>query len=163
LPKVESKLERSRRWLPAVAWAGVISFFSTGWFTAEHTAAIFIPILKMLFPHAGPEELRAWHMLIRKLAHFTEYLVLSVLLYQALRNGRGWRLRTALLALAIAAGYAALDEFHQTFVAGRTGAPADSLIDISGAFAGQILIAFWDRAMRAGTARVTHRVPEGSL
>jgi VanZ family protein len=140
LPESPSRLDRARRWLPALAWAGLISFFSTGWFTGERTGAILLPLLAAFFPHASPAELHAWHMLIRKLAHFTEYLVLSVLLYQALRTGRRWQLRTALTALALAAAYSAADELHQTFVMGRTGAAGDSLVDMSGAAAGQALI-----------------------
>jgi len=152
LPESQSTLERARRWLPAVAWAGFISFLSTGWFTGERTAAVLLPLLAAIFPHARPEELRAWHMLIRKLAHFGEYLVLSVLLYRALRNDRQWRLRTALTALAIAAAYSALDEFHQTFVMGRTGAASDSFVDICGAATGQLLIAAWSRVLHSGAA-----------
>jgi VanZ family protein len=124
-----------------LAWAGLISFFSTGWFTGDRTGALLLPLLAAIFPYASPEELHFWHMLIRKLAHFTEYLVLSVLLYHALRTGRRWRPRAALAALAIAAAYAAVDELHQTFVRGRSGAAADSLVDIAGATAGQMLIA----------------------
>ena len=128
-----------------LAWAGLIFFFSTGWFTGDRTGAVLLPLLAAIFPDARPEELHAWHMFIRKLAHFTEYLVLSVLLYQALRTDRQWRLRTALAALALAAAYAAVDELHQTFVMGRTGAPGDSLVDIIGATTGQGLIAAWAR------------------
>lgn len=151
-----SRLDRVRRWLPALAWAGLISFFSTGWFTGDRTGAVLLPLLAAMFPHASPEELRAWHVLIRKVAHFTEYLVLSVLLYHALRTGRRWQLRAALAALAVAAAYSALDELHQTFVMGRTGAASDSLVDITGATAGQLLIAAWARA-RAPRALVPGR------
>ena len=139
------RLQRVRRWLPALAWAGLISLFSTGWFTGDRTGALLLPLLATIFPHAGPEELKAWHMFIRKLAHFTEYLVLSVLLYQALRRRRRWELRAALGALAIAAGYSVIDELHQTFVMGRTGAASDSLVDVVGATAGQVVIAAWSR------------------
>ena len=34
--------------------------------------------------------------------------------------------------MAISARYAATDEFHQTFVDGRTGTPVDVLIDSAG-------------------------------
>ena len=37
-----------------------------------------------------------------------------------------------LLALVISIGYAATDEFHQSFVAGRHGSPVDVLIDSAG-------------------------------
>ncbi len=93
------------------------------------------------------------HHLIRKLAHFTEFLVLGLLLYRAL-DGAGFSRRTALQALVIAAACAAGDEFHQWFVTGRTASPWDSLIDTSGAAAGLGLLAV--RARRL-TARVRAR------
>jgi VanZ family protein len=40
--------------------------------------------------------------------------------------------RRPLLAAAIALAYAATDEYHQTFVAGRHGSPVDVLIDAAG-------------------------------
>jgi VanZ family protein len=71
-----------------------------------------------------------WDVLLRKLAHFTEYAVLTALWWRALR-GFGARFPLA-LAMAISLGYAATDEFHQTFVDGREGTPVDVLIDSVG-------------------------------
>ena len=130
-----------RRWLPALGWATVIWTFSTGWFTGERTAAVLLPVLSVLFPGASPAELRAIHQGVRKLAHFTEYLILSVLLYRALRAGRRWNLRAAGLAFTLAGIYAMSDELHQWFVPGRTAAASDCLIDMSGAVAGQGILA----------------------
>ncbi len=62
----------------------------------------------------------------RKLVHMTEYGLLFVLWLRAL----GWRAPWA--AAAIALGYAATDELHQTFVHGRHGTPVDVLIDATG-------------------------------
>jgi VanZ family protein len=136
------------RWLPALVWAGVIWTLSTGWFTGERTAAILIPLLATLFPGASPAELHAMHQGLRKVAHFTEYLILSVLLYRALRGGRRWNVRAAGIAVTLAGLYAIGDEFHQWFVPGRTAAAADCLIDMSGAVAGQGLVAARARAPR---------------
>lgn len=82
------------------------------------------------------------HHLIRKCAHFTEYFILSVLVLRGIRAGRrdariGW----ALAAIAIVACYASLDEFHQSFVPGRTPAVADVLLDTIGGICGQIAFA----------------------
>jgi VanZ family protein len=143
---MESRFGPLRRWLPAIAWAALISIFSTGWFSADRTAALLLPLLAALFPHARPAQLRALHHAIRKLAHFSEYLVLSVLLYRALRGGRRWDARAAAIALGVAAVYAVGDEFHQLFVPGRTAAATDCLIDMSGAAAGQGLLAAWRRS-----------------
>jgi VanZ family protein len=135
--------EQISRWLPVVAWAVLISVFSTGAFAYEQTGTVILPLLHLLFPSATPDELRALHATIRKLAHFMEYLVLSVLLYRALRSGRRWDLRAAGMAVVIAGLYSIGDELHQLFVPGRTAAATDCLIDVSGAAAGQGLLAAW--------------------
>lgn len=141
---------RLSRWLPVAIWASLISVFSTGWFTGEQTGALLLPILAVLFPNASMAELRAIHFTIRKLAHFGEYLVLSILLYRALRAGRRWDLRAAVVSLAVAGTYAVADEIHQSFVPGRTAAATDCLIDVTGAAAGQGLVAA--RGVRPSTA-----------
>jgi VanZ family protein len=136
-----------KSWWPALLWAVVISAFSTGAFTAEHTSRIIIPILHWLLPGAYPETLAMLHGLIRKSAHFVEYFILSLLVLRGIRAGRkenhlGW----AFVAVGIVAGYAALDEFHQSFVPGRTAAVADVLLDTGGGVAAQLvaaLVMFW--------------------
>jgi VanZ family protein len=137
------------RWLPVLVWGAAISTFSTSLFTGENTAIFVVPFLSFLFPHATHTDLIAMHYAIRKLAHFTEYAILSVLLYRALRNGPGWSLRAAVIAVAMSALYSVLDEAHQWFVPGRTAAATDCLIDVSGAAAGQGLLAFSGRGQRA--------------
>jgi len=143
-----SSREQLLRWLPVVGWAALISVFSTGAFAFERTGAVMLPVLTFLFPWAGAEELRAIHATTRKLAHFTEYLVLSVLLYRALAVGRGWDVRAAAMAVVIAGVYSLGDELHQWFVPGRTAALTDCLIDFSGAAAGQGLLAAFSRGRR---------------
>ena len=84
------------------------------------------------------------NILIRKSAHFTEYFLFSILLVHGLRGkDHGWQLRWAVWAVAIAAGYAALDEFHQSFVASRTASPWDALLDTVGASAAQVTRWLW--------------------
>jgi VanZ family protein len=137
-----------RRWLPVVAWAGIVSTLSSGWFSGERTSALLLPLFAALFPDAPPEHLDALHQAARKLAHFAEYLVLSVLLYHALRGPRRWDLRAGVIAVGLAGLYAVGDEFHQWFVPGRTAAGTDCLIDVSGAAAGQGILAARARAGR---------------
>ena len=68
--------------------------------------------------------------LLRKLAHFGEYLLLGLLLYALLRR-RFSPVAAAGLALVLAAAFACTDEWHQLSVPGR-----DVLIDSAGAVAG---------------------------
>jgi VanZ family protein len=108
---------RLSTWLPVVVWAGVIFAFSS-------------------VPSLGTG-LGTWDLVLRKLAHLSEYALLGLLLARAVR--RPWA------ALALAAGYAATDEVHQTFVEGRHGAPLDVAIDTLGALAGIVLWTRWSR------------------
>ena len=78
-------------------------------------------------------------LLMRKATHFGEYFALTGLWWWALRTRVGGR-RALLPAVAIAVGYAMTDEFHQTFVSGRTGTPRDVLIDSAGVLAAAWLI-----------------------
>jgi VanZ family protein len=138
--------QRLKYWLPSIAWAALISWASTDMFSASHTSRFILPLLHWLFPHAGPETLERLHFLIRKSAHFTEYFVFSFLLLRAVRGKyRGWRIRWALAALTIAAGYSAFDEFHQWFVPSRTASPWDSLLDTTGAATAQFVLWIWFR------------------
>ncbi len=68
----------------------------------------------------------------RKLTHAGEYALLCVLLWRALR-GRLAGPKALGVAFALAVAYGALDEYHQTFVAGRNGSPVDVGIDALGA------------------------------
>jgi hypothetical protein len=68
----------------------------------------------------------------RKVVHFGEYALLTLLWWRALRT-RMEPGRAALAALAVSSLYAATDELHQTFVEGRSGHPVDWLIDTAGA------------------------------
>ncbi len=79
--------------------------------------------------------LGTWDLVLRKLAHLTEYAVLGALLVRALARP----------ALAILAGglYAASDEFHQHFVRGRHGVWYDVVIDTVGVTIGVVV---WRRS-----------------
>ncbi|HVM68784.1 MAG TPA: VanZ family protein [Gaiellaceae bacterium] len=102
-----------RLWLPVVAWAALIFGLSS-------------------IPSLGTG-LGLWDLVLRKLAHVTEYAILGGLLLRALRD-RMW------LAFALGVAYAVTDEVHQTFVPGRRGAATDVLIDAVGVALG---IAAW--------------------
>ncbi len=89
--------------------------------------------------------------ILRKMAHITEYAILTFLAWRAFAGGeetaysnfRRWSF--LIYAIIFSALYAASDEYHQTFVAGRVGNTADILIDalgiaIAGAGIGKIAI-----------------------
>ena len=78
---------------------------------------------------------------LRKCAHLTEYAILAVLIWMAVRPRTDsarlvWDWRAARLALIISAVYAATDELHQVFVPTRQGSVWDVLVDTFGAACG---------------------------
>ena len=99
-------------WLPVVLWAAVIFGLSS------------IPSL-----HSG---LGTWDLVLRKVAHMTEFAILGVLLLRAL--GR------ETVALMAGVAYAVTDEVHQHFVEGRYASPIDVLIDAAGVVIGVYLV-----------------------
>ena len=135
-----------RSWWPALLWAGLIFSLSTDSFSSEHTGSILYPIFHWLMQSLTLAQFEPIHYFIRKSAHFTEYFIFCLLLFRGTRSGRpGWRWTWALAALSIAAGYSALDEIHQAFVASRTASVWDSLLDSAGAFVASIVLYLWIR------------------
>lgn len=78
-----------------------------------------------------------YHATVRKLAHVTLYLMLSVSLYIPFRAFRLARPR--LWVVAVCMLYAVSDEIHQLFSLGRYATPVDVLIDTAGACLGLLL------------------------
>jgi VanZ family protein len=99
--------------LPPLAVMGVIFFLSAQPSSGSHTV---------------------FEVILRKLAHVTEYAVLTLCWWRGLSGLRvsGSNRARVLLAVGLALAYSASDEFHQTFVSGRHGTPVDVLIDSIG-------------------------------
>ena len=77
---------------------------------------------------------------IRKCAHFFEYAWLGALSCIFFLTYDWKWLKTAVLSLCICVSYAALDEWHQSFVPGRGPGVKDVIIDSFGVFCGILLI-----------------------
>lgn len=80
------------------------------------------------------------HYKVRKAAHMTEYffLAISVAFPFYVYGLRGFPL--VVLTMIICVAFAGLDEYHQSFVAGRGPSKKDVLIDSCGALAGSIVV-----------------------
>ena len=74
---------------------------------------------------------------LRKIMHFTEYLILSLLLLNALTKTKIQN--KYFITIIICFIYAITDEYHQTFIDGRTGQFIDVLIDTTGSILGLII------------------------
>lgn len=120
-------MKTTSRWIPALALLAVaacIFCFSTGVFSAANTAQVF----------------GSYNFLARKLAHVSEYALLFLVARFALSRAMQKRSQAfvTVLAILLAAGFAATDEWHQTFVPGRSGSIHDMLIDWAGVMLGYL-------------------------
>lgn len=77
-------------------------------------------------------------LLVRKIAHITEYAVLAFFIYAHI-SSYGKIKRQILIAIILTVMYAASDEYHQTFIAGRSGNITDVLIDGIGVVTGTLI------------------------
>jgi VanZ family protein len=133
-------------WLPVLIWMALIFSASADSHSYEHTSLLVEPFLHWLFPQMSEAHVKVIHQLIRKSGHVTEYAVLALLLWRAIRrpvkkDPRPWIWPEAGLALAIVFLFAASDEFHQIFVSTRTALVSDVIIDTVGGAAA--LLALW--------------------
>ncbi|NLB34571.1 MAG: VanZ family protein [Elusimicrobia bacterium] len=104
------------RLLPPLLWAGFLFYLSS------------VPSLQSPFG--------VWDFYLRKLAHFTVYFILAILIAPNFnKKSYAW-----LFSALIASIYGVFDEFHQSFVPGRHMAFTDMLINSSGAFLAGIVI-----------------------
>ena len=131
-------------WLPLLVWLGVIFLGSTSLMSAEHTSRLIVPILLWLKPGMSPKTIWIILVIMRKCAHVSEYAILALLLWRALRSGPTLRTKLPTLFSAVllaCAVFAASDEFHQSFVKSRTPSVGDVLLDVVGALFGLLICA----------------------
>ena len=85
---------------------------------------------------------------IRKLAHFSEYACMGVLLYGVWRpwKERGWKLYLLIVCWVFVS--AGADEFHQLFIPGRYGCFADVMLDTCGGAFGLLVCACAEKMVR---------------
>ena len=77
-----------------------------------------------------------FHLLIRKLAHLTVYLILGVLLINLFKQYQKITKKKIIIMILLCMLYAISDEFHQSFVANRSPMVIDVLIDTLGSTIG---------------------------
>lgn len=75
--------------------------------------------------------------LVRKTAHFTIYLTLGLITYLLLCTY--YVKHSIIISLIFTLFYACTDEFHQLFIAGRSGEAKDILIDVIGSYFGVLI------------------------
>lgn len=135
--------------LPAAVWYRVIWGFSAQ--TAVQSSGVSGGLLNRLLSAFSPAYLAAEEEIqsaaeetlsffLRKGAHMTCYFLLAALLLFAWSFFLSGRTKQAGMALLFTGILAGVDEYHQTFVDGRSGTVRDVLVDLAGAC---IAVALW--------------------
>jgi VanZ family protein len=156
-------------WLPAALAVVMIAFESTATMSAANTSRWLLPIWVHLFGPISPEHWDVVHHYIRKTGHFTGYGLVSLCFFHGWRKslelmghiGRALWIRSAVLAVGCAVLIASADEYHQTFLPGRTGQISDVGIDTCGAIAVQLLILVLMPMLRRNPTRGMNFVAPG--
>ena len=107
-------------WLPVFIWCAIIYYLSS------------VPNLKSDLPNQ-------WDFIMRKIAHITEYAVLTFLFFRASFKNLSCKKAVSYSAL-FSITFALTDEYHQLFVFGREGNLGDVFIDSLGVFLAVFLI-----------------------
>jgi VanZ family protein len=133
---------------------GLIFGASTDLLSSGRTSRYIGPFLRWLHPGVSELSIKRVQLAVRKCGHVTEYALLALLLYRALRRTRGvapnqWCRPCAVGAFALAVLYAASDEWHQSFVPSRDGTVHDVIIDGAGAALGLLLWYRWHLSRQA--------------
>ncbi len=140
-----TKKQLLKEWIAAGLWLALIAGESTNHLSAANTSRILYPLFHFL-TGVDPFRFVIWDYYIRKMGHFVGYFGLSILLFRAWRatlpfaSPSCWSMQWARIAFFMTALVASLDEWHQTYLASRSGSLRDVLLDTSAALTAQILI-----------------------
>lgn len=135
-----SKKSRSY-FILAFAWMCVIFYLSHQPAADSDTLSIglterLIQFLEDIVP-ISEASFKELHHFVRKNAHFVAYLLLGIFTVFAL--GKNKIKNEGSIAFVIGTLYAAGDEYHQLFVAGRSGQISDVILDSAGVLCGILL------------------------
>ena len=116
-----------------IIWMIVIFMFSSynGNISSIQSDGI-VAMLARLIHYTG--DIDILRVIVRKMAHFTEYLILGILVINACKYNSVKDIIK--LSILICILYASLDEIHQLFIQGRGGRIFDVLIDTLGSLTG---------------------------
>lgn len=137
-----------KKWLlrhgPMLALMTAIFIISSDLGSADHTRPVLASIVKRFLPwlanRMSPQMIDVTDFVIRKIAHVTEYCLLSLLVSRSLAITQQTLNKPRALATMITSVYALSDEFHQSFVPSRGATYTDVLWDTLGASIGTGLL-----------------------
>ena len=137
---MKTKCKKVVYWIILIAWMILIFYMSNQPADISNGQSDFVlNLVESLGVNISSNYVDIAITIIRKGAHFTEYLILNLLYFNVLRMYIS-KNKALIYSIGLSFIYASTDEFHQLFVQGRAGRFTDVLIDTSGAATGSIIV-----------------------
>lgn len=137
---MNTKYKKVVYWVILIAWMMFIFYMSNQPADISNGQSDFVlNLVESLGVNISNSYIDIAITIIRKGAHFTEYLILNLLYFNVLRMYIN-KNKALICSIALSFLYASTDEFHQLFIEGRAGRFTDVLIDTSGAATGSIIV-----------------------
>ncbi|MHC1720164.1 MAG: VanZ family protein [Clostridiaceae bacterium] len=125
-------MKRYIRLTLVILWMAVIFYFSNQpALVSDEKSKFIIQLFELLGINLNSILGSMADFVVRKAAHFIEYMILFILWFDLLYGKYDLR-RAIRYSIAAVFLYACTDEFHQMFVTGRAARFADIMIDLSG-------------------------------
>ena len=112
----------------------LIFIFVMSHFDADTSSSQSGSIVEVIANIFNIKNIEILSLIIRKLAHITEYFILGILTINCLKDYKIKKIYISSILFCII--YACSDEFHQLFISGRSGTIIDVLIDSIGIILG---------------------------
>lgn len=127
-----------------IVWMAVIFYFSNQTASVSDEKSRFvIQLFQLLGLDLNSVLGDMANFMVRKTAHFTEYMILFFLMFGFASEYEKCSLKkTIIVSIAVVFLYACTDELHQLFISGRAARFADVLIDSSGGCLGALISYF---------------------
>lgn len=126
-------------------WVVVIFSFSLqpGEVSGDISGSILHKVLGLFVPidDWSQSQLELVHTILRKCAHFTEFVILGI--FASLTMMHTKVRRWSLISLCFCVAIAAMDETLQLFVDGRAGRIMDVMIDSAGSMSGMLAVGLY--------------------
>ncbi len=139
-------------WVAVFFWIGLIFYLSSQ--VAVQSSKISTGVTEIIieatekFAPNSDLEVKSFSRVVRKNAHYFLYLILGILVLNALKRSGINGYKCFALATAICVLYAVSDEVHQLYVAGRGALFEDVIIDGAGVAVGFLAYILTDKVIR---------------
>ncbi len=121
-------------YLPPVLWISGIFYLSSDKGSISNTSRYLSPIFGLFIPNKKSDELKTYHLYLRKICHFVAYGILALFASLAFYNSpvffspAYWHVSAFLTVLFVASA----DEIKQSFSNNRVGSFFDVVLDCFG-------------------------------